>query len=100
MAATDTKERQKQEIEISKPSKYKVIVLNDNSTPMDFVVAMLVTIFKHSPGVAEQLTMKIHHEGSAVAGVYSHEIAEQKIVEATTLARDHKFPLVLKAEPE
>lgn len=82
------------------PGKFKVIVCNDNVTPMDFVVAMFVEIFKHSQSNAVDLTLKIHNEGSAVAGVYRYEIAEQKITDATHMARSNGFPLVLKAEEE
>ena len=82
------------------PGKYKVIVLNDDTTPVEFVVAMFIQVFRHSQSGALELTMKIHHEGSAVAGIYTHEIAEQKIDDATQLARGHGFPLVLKAEAE
>jgi ATP-dependent Clp protease adaptor protein ClpS len=99
MAEAITKEKTVQDVEILKPSKYKVIVLNDDKTPMEFVIAMLMRIFKHTPAGAESLTMKIHHEGSAVAGIYSYEVAEHKTVEATSLAREHNFPLVIKAEP-
>jgi ATP-dependent Clp protease adaptor protein ClpS len=100
MAETLTKETIKQDIEIMRPSKYKCIVLNDDRTPMDFVIAMLIRIFKHNHSSAEDLTMKIHHEGAAVAGIYSYEVAEQKTVEATQLSREHGFPLVIKVEPE
>lgn len=100
MAEAITKEKTVQDTAILKPSKYKVIVLNDDKTPIDFVIAMLMRVFKHGPASAESLTMKIHNEGSAVAGIYSYEIAEQKTFEATSLARDHGFPLVVKAEPE
>lgn len=82
------------------PGKFKVIVCNDNHTPMEFVVAMLMQIFKHAQDGAVDLTMKIHHEGKAVAGIYAFEIAEQKIADATNLARSNGFPLVLKAEAE
>jgi ATP-dependent Clp protease adaptor protein ClpS len=82
------------------PGKYKVIVLNDDTTPVEFVVAMFIQVFKHSQSSALDLTLKIHNEGSAIAGIYTHEIAEQKIADATNLARGHGFPLVLKAEAE
>ena len=100
MAETLTKETIKQDLEIMRPSKYKCIVLNDDRTPMDFVIAMLIRIFKHNHSSAEGLTMKIHHEGAAVAGIYTYEVAEQKTVEATQLSREHGFPLVIKVEPE
>jgi len=82
------------------PGKYKVLVLNDDVTPVDFVVAMFIRVFRHTEAGALELTMKIHNEGSAIAGIYSFEIAEQKIADATNLARTHGFPLILKAEAE
>jgi ATP-dependent Clp protease adaptor protein ClpS len=86
--------------QIKEPPKYKVIVLNDDHTPVEFVVAMLVAVFRHNQSSALELTLKIHNEGSAVAGVYSHEIAEQKILDGTNMARANGFPLILKAEQE
>jgi len=85
---------------ITEPLKYKVIFDNDDQTPMDFVVDLLIQIFKHSQESAKKLTMKIHEEGSAVVGVYTFEIAEQKGVEATNLSRSHGFPLQIKLEKE
>lgn len=82
------------------PGKFKVLVLNDETTPVDFVVAMFIQVFKHSQSNALELTMKIHNEGRAVAGIYTFEIAEQKIADATNLARSNGFPLILKAEAE
>jgi ATP-dependent Clp protease adaptor protein ClpS len=78
------------------PKKYKVMVLNDDYTPMEFVIAMLISIFKHSEPQAFALTQKIHTEGNAIAGIYSHEIAEQKALDATDLARTYGHPLILK----
>ena len=100
MAETLTKPKTVDQVEILKPSKYKVIVLNDDKTPVDFVIVMLMTVFHHSQSSAESITMKIHNEGAGVAGVYSYEIAEQKVIEGTALAREHGFPLVIKAEKE
>lgn len=82
------------------PRKYKVIVCNDDYTPMEFVIVMLMKIFKHSETAATDLTMTIHNTGSAVAGVYSYEVAEQKMVDATELARYNGWPLILKIEQE
>jgi len=82
------------------PSKYKVIVLNDDYTSVEFVIVMLITVFNYSQENALNLTLEIHNSGSAVAGVYSHEIAEQKVIEASSMAKSHGFPLVLKAEAE
>jgi ATP-dependent Clp protease adaptor protein ClpS len=67
---------------------------------MEFVVSLLVELFKHSEDTAHALTLKIHEEGSGVVGVYSYEIAEQKSLEATSLCRDNGFPLRIKVEEE
>jgi ATP-dependent Clp protease adaptor protein ClpS len=85
---------------LKEPSKYKVIVCNDNFTSVEFVIAMLVEVFGHEHLQAVQITMNIHNQGSAVAGIYSYEIAEQKTLEATEMARINGFPLVLKVEAE
>jgi ATP-dependent Clp protease adaptor protein ClpS len=85
---------------VEEPGNYKVIFINDEITPMDFVIEILQRIFKHDRLVSESLTMSIHTDGSAVVGVYSFEIAEQKGVESTVLARNNGFPLVIKIEKE
>lgn len=85
---------------IKEPGKFKVIVCNDDYTPMEFVIALLMKIFRHSEESATDLTLKVHNTGSAVAGVYTYDIAEQKTVDATELARFSGWPLVLKIEPE
>jgi ATP-dependent Clp protease adaptor protein ClpS len=75
-------------------------MLNDDKTPMDFVVSLLIEFFKHSEQSANNITVQIHEEGSGVVGIYSYEIAEQKAIEATTLSRDNGFPLRLKVEED
>jgi len=84
--------------EFKEPSKYNVIMLNDEATPMDWVMGVLKEIFKHSDESAEAITMKIHNEDSAVVGTYKYEIAEQKSIETVTSSRNHGFPLQLKIE--
>lgn len=100
MTDTATKTRETTKIKIKEPSKFKVVFLNDDHTPMDFVVYILVKIFNHSESAALTLTLKIHTEGSAVAGIYNYEIAEQKCIEATELARQNRHPLVIKVVEE
>jgi len=100
MSDTITEVKETTDTVILEPGKFKVVFYNDNSTPMDFVVAILMKIFRHSEEAATELTMKVHNEGSAVAGVYIYEIAEQKGVESTNLARQNGFPLVIKVEAE
>ena len=80
------------------PSKYNVIFLNDDTTPIEWVMGVLKEIFRHSDKDAEALTLTIHNEGSAVVGTYKYEIAEQKSVETTNVSRNHGFPLQVKIE--
>jgi len=82
------------------PSRYRVIMLNDDATPMDWVINVLMSIYKHSEATAKELTLKIHAEGSAIVGIYVYEIAEVKIVETTSASRERGFPLQLRMEEE
>ena len=84
----------------NEPPMFKVIMINDNQTPIEWVQSILVDIFKHSEETARKITLTIHSEGSAVVGIYTYEIAEQKSVEATTLSRDQGFPLQLRLDKE
>ena len=98
--ATDTEVKLDEKIEkvIHDPGKYHVIFLNDNKTPMEFVVEMLTQIFKHSQDTAQKITLDIHENGSGIAGTFTFEIAEQKANETVTLARGNGFPLNIKIE--
>jgi ATP-dependent Clp protease adaptor protein ClpS len=100
MAELDVKLDEKIKQKIEEPKRWKVVLLNDDHTPMDFVISILTEIFKHSQETAKDITMRIHTEGSGIAGVYSFEIAEVKAVEATALARNNGFPLQIKVEEE
>ena len=100
MATTDLETKQRTKIDVTPPSLWKVIFLNDDQTPMDFVVGLLTTIFRHDEKNARDLTLEIHNTGSAVAGVYSYEIAEQRGLEATQLSRTNGFPLQIQVEKE
>jgi len=80
------------------PKNYNVIVLNDDHTPMGFVIGLLMAVFGHNDQSAEKLTMQIHEEGAAIAGTYEHQIAEQKMSDGIELARSNSFPLRLKIE--
>ena len=100
MSDTAVKQRDTTKHRLKEPSKYKVIVLNDDYTPMDFVIVMFMEIFRHSESAAIDLTKKIHNEGSAVAGIYTYEVAEQKGIDATNLARENGHPLQIKVEAE
>jgi ATP-dependent Clp protease adaptor protein ClpS len=86
--------------QVKEPGKFKVVVCNDDVTTADFVVAMLVSVFRYDEQRALDLTVAIHQKGSAVAGVFPYEIAEQKALDATNMARINGFPLITKVEPE
>jgi ATP-dependent Clp protease adaptor protein ClpS len=100
MPGTDVQLDEKIKIRVSEPKRWKVILLNDDSTPMEFVIALLVEIFKHSHDSAKHIMLQVHEQGSGIAGVYSFEIAEAKAVEATNLARTNGHPLQIKLEEE
>jgi ATP-dependent Clp protease adaptor protein ClpS len=100
MTATDIQIDEKIKIEITEPKRYKVLFLNDDKTPIDFVIDVLMSVFKHTEETAKDLTLKVHHEGSAVVGTFTYEIAEQKGIETTQLARQAGFPLQIKIDPE
>ncbi len=85
---------------ILEPPMYKVVLLNDNETPMEWVIEVLVSIFKHSETTAKEITLTIHNEGSGLAGIYSYEIAEHRSLEAVSASRERGFPLQFKLEEE
>lgn len=100
MSNTDIAVDEKIRINVSEPKRWKVILINDDVTPVDFVVSLLMGVFKHDPNSAGNITMQIHETGSGVAGVYNFEIAEIKAVESTTLARSAGYPLQIKMEED
>jgi len=75
---------------------YKVIMLNDDYTPMDFVVELLCRYFGHTEEKARHLMMLIHMEGSAMCGIYPKDIAETKVVRVEAYCRKHGHPLCCK----
>jgi|TARA_R110000772_G_C13051854_1_gene414261 ATP-dependent Clp protease adaptor protein ClpS len=95
---TDVVIDEKIKVKAKEPSTYKVIFLNDDYTPMDFVVQLMIDVFKHSDQTAQQITIQIHEKGSGVVGEYYYEVAEQKSIEAMTICKQHGFPLQIKIE--
>ena len=98
--STDVKIDEKITVSLQPPKLWKVVLLNDDKTPMEFVIEVLTGIFKHAQDRAKDITLEIHNTGSAVAGVYTHEIAEQKGIDSTQAARQNGFPLVVTIEPD
>ena len=94
-----TKTRPIPNLDLKEPPLYRVIYINDSVTTMEFVVQTLIDIFNHTPETAQADTLKIHEEGSGTAAILPYEMAEQKGVEVTQLARNNGFPLQVKLEP-
>lgn len=80
------------------PSSFKVVLLNDDYTPMEFVMEILEMFFNKTPAQAQELCMDVHHKGRGVAGIYSKEVAEQKVSDVTRVSKYHKHPLKTIAE--
>ena len=95
-----TKTKVTPSLDLREPPMYRVIYINDNVTTMEFVVESLIAVFNYTPEEAMLLTQKIHEDGSGVAAVLPYEMAEQKGVEVTQLARNNGFPLNIKLEPD
>jgi ATP-dependent Clp protease adaptor protein ClpS len=82
------------------PTRYKVILLNDDYSTMEFVVQILETVFHKSPAEAYRLMMQVHTHGRSVCGAYSFEVAETKVATTHDLARREGFPLQATLEEE
>ena len=100
MATPETKAKIKPNTQLAEPPMFKVIYINDNQTPMGFVIESLIDYFEYTPVTAEKITVDIHESGSAVVAVLPYEVAEQKGIEITVLARSEGYPLQIKLEPE
>jgi ATP-dependent Clp protease adaptor protein ClpS len=81
------------EKQVKLPPMYRVLLLNDDYTTMEFVVQVLQSVFHKSPADATQIMLHIHRSGIGVAGVYTHEVAETKVAVVEAMAREHEFPL-------
>ena len=83
-----------------RPPLYKVMILNDDYTPMEFVVHVLERFFGMSSAQAFEIMLAVHKKGLAVVGVFSHEIAETKVTQVMDFARRHEHPLQCTMEKE
>ena len=86
--------------DLVEPAMYRVIYMNDDKTSADFVMTTLIEFFEYSVERAEKTVWDIHEAGSAVVAVMPYEVAEQKGVEVTVLARKEGYPLQIKLEPD
>ena len=96
--ATNIQTLTKEKTKLDEPSLYDVIFINDNITTQEFVVRVLKQIFNKSQEQAEAIMKKIHNDGQGTVGSYVHEVAEQKGIETTLLARQEGMPLQIKVK--
>lgn len=96
--STSTKTRAK--TQTTSPQQWKVLLLNDDYTPMDFVVEILEAVFRKSEAEAVRIMGAVHQVGVGIAGVYTHEIAETKLLTVEHLAKSQGHPLQCAMEPE
>ncbi|MBX9769235.1 MAG: ATP-dependent Clp protease adapter ClpS [Bdellovibrionales bacterium] len=88
------------EDQVATPRLYKVILLNDDYTPMEFVIEVLRRFFQKSETEAHDIMLQIHHQGSGIAGVYQYDIAESKVTQVNQFSRTHHHPLKTVMSPE
>ena len=81
------------ELSLMEPKQYKVLLLNDDYTSMDFVIDILMSIFHKSYREAEAIMLEIHRKDKGLCGIYTYEIAETKIMQVRKLAREQGYPL-------
>ena len=97
---TDVQTLTKEKIKLEEPGLYDVIFLNDNITTMEFVIRVLKQIFNKTQEQATAITQQIHDNGQGIGGSYIHEVAEQKGIETTLLARQENMPLQVKVKKQ
>ena len=83
---------------IKKPSLYKVVMLNDDYTPMDFVVYLLKTYFYKNHNEASNIMLEVHNKGAGICGIFTYEVAETKILKVINTARNNGYPLLCTLE--
>mgnify|MGYP003704545903 CR=1 FL=1 len=100
MTETINKPRVKQKTKTARPPLYKVILLNDDYTPREFVVQVLKAVFRMNEDQAYRVMMTAHRRGACVIAVYARDVAETKAKEATELGKSKGYPLFFTTEPE
>ena len=97
---TVVERRTKEQVKTRKPPLYKCILLNDDYTPMEFVVEVLKSVFHKSQADATRIMLHVHQNGMGIAGVFPYEIAETKVRAVEELAKENQFPLKCVMEKE
>ena len=100
ISSNDTGTVIEEKIEIKKPSFYQVLIMNDDYTPMEFVILVLERFFKKSRAEATQIMLHVHQKGMGVCGLYPYDIAETKIVQVMDYAKKNQHPLQCTMEKE
>lgn len=100
MADIATKPRTRTRVKTERPRLHKVILLNDDYTPREFVVMVLKAVFRMNASQAERVMITAHQKGACVVAVYQRDIAESKATEATDAGKSAGFPLLFTTEPE
>ncbi|WP_138470796.1 ATP-dependent Clp protease adaptor ClpS [Poseidonocella sp. HB161398] len=100
MEETVFKPKERAKARAERPKLYKVILLNDDFTPRDFVTAVLMAVFRMTDGEALAVMMAAHRKGAAVVAVFTREIAETKALAGTEMGREHGYPLAFTTERE
>jgi ATP-dependent Clp protease adaptor protein ClpS len=90
---TDGAVKERTKVEKKDPTLYKVVLLNDDYTTMEFVMHVLESLFQKSPAESYRIMMQVHLNGSGIAGVYPWEVAETKVETLTSMARQAEYPL-------
>jgi ATP-dependent Clp protease adaptor protein ClpS len=100
MSKTNVKPRTKTRARTQRPPLYKVILLNDDFTPREFVVQVLKAVFRMNAERAQVVMLTAHQKGACVIAVYARDVAETKAKEATELGKENGYPLFFTTEPE
>jgi ATP-dependent Clp protease adaptor protein ClpS len=88
------------DLALEEPKKYKVFLLNDDFSTMEFVIHVLTVVFRKSLEESEAIMLEVHNNGRAICGLYTKEIALTKVAQVKTMARKEKFPLKAIAQEE
>lgn len=97
MSQADAATKTKQQVKL--PTMWHVVLHNDDFTPFDFVIELLVVLFNKSVEEGAQIAGHVHAKGRAIVGIYTREIAQTKVADAARLANDYGHPLLITAEP-
>ena len=89
-----------EQVEVSEPKKFKVLLLNDDHSTMEFVLEILTLVFRKDIATAEKIMLSVHNNGKEVCGVYTHEIAATKVAQVRSMAKKQDFPLKAIMEEE